>query len=203
VNNEVKAIAIGSSTGGPRPLQHILTGLGADIPGPVFVAQHMPPSFTKSYAASLDKCTALSVVHAEDGMPVFPGVVYVGRGRMHMSLRQTSSGSVHLVLSLEPRAKLYMPSADVLFSSAAKIYGRGLLAVVMTGIGHDGEEGARVVKQLSGSVITQEAKSCAVYGMPRSCVEAGLSDAQLTPEQIRTRLQEVWPSPQSAHRVGA
>lgn len=194
VKPPVTAIAIGSSTGGPRPVQHVLSGLGADIPGPIFLAQHMPPAFTKSYAASLDQSTALSVVHAEDGMPVFPGVVYVGRGRMHMSLRQRLSGAVHLVLSTEPKAKLYMPSADVLFDSAARIYRAGLLAVVMTGMGRDGEEGAGVVKAHGGRVITQEEKSCAVYGMPHACVEAGLSDMQLTPEQLRSHLQEVWPS---------
>jgi len=199
VSTAPHAIAIGSSTGGPRPLQHILEGLGADIPGPIFIAQHMPPAFTKSYAAMLDRVTALSVVHAEEGMPVYPGVVYVGRGRMHMSLRQKLGGGVQLALAAEPSSKLYMPSADVLFESAAKIYQRRLLAIVLTGLGHDGTEGAQAVKAAGGGVITQEEKSCAVYGMPRSCVVAGVSDLQLTPPDIRNHLQTLWPSRTGQH----
>ncbi|MCC7409681.1 MAG: chemotaxis protein CheB, partial [Phycisphaeraceae bacterium] len=142
---------------------------------------------------SLDQMSALSVVHAEDGMPIFPGVVYVARGQQHMRI----VGSRHapkIQISQEPQALLFKPSADELLRSTAQVYGRATLAVVLSGIGRDGSEGARAVRAAGGMILTQAAETCAVYGMPKTCVELGLSDAALEPVGIRQVIHQLSPS---------
>lgn len=187
------AVAIGSSTGGPKLVVSILSGLPADLPFPLFIAQHLPPTFTPSFAAHLAQASPLTVVHAEDGMPVYPGTVYVGQGHKHMRVVQRLGQRPRIVISPEPRELVFMPSVDELFRSCATVYAREVLAVVLTGIGRDGTEGARAVKQAGGVVLSQNAETCAVYGMPRSCAEAGLSDAVLDPDDIRRAILQLSP----------
>lgn len=191
--NRFSAVAIGSSTGGPRVLEQIIASLPADLPVPIFIAQHMPPRFTESFSVSLDQMSALSVVHAEDGMPIFPGVVYVARGQQHMRI-VGSRHATKIQISQEPRALLFKPSADELLRSTAQVYGRATLAVVLSGIGRDGSEGARAVRAVGGMILTQAAETCAVYGMPKTCVELGLSDAALEPTGIRQVIHQLSPS---------
>ena len=178
------AVAIGSSTGGPGHVETILAGLPADMPCPIFIAQHLPATFTESFARHLDLKSPLTVMHAEDDMPVYPGVVFVGRGRQHIRVRRDYGGQRRIEISPEPVELSYKPAVDELFASCAKIYGPKTLAVVLSGMGHDGTIGARAIHDAGGMVLTQTAATCAVYGMPRSCDEAGLSDASLDSAEI-------------------
>ncbi len=188
-----KAVAIGSSTGGPGLLEEILKGLPADLPLPVFVAQHMPPTFTESFANRLQLSSPLTVVHAQDAMPVLNGTAYIGKGHHHMRVCRTRQAHPNIEVNKEPQELVYKPSADELFRSCAAVYGDGVLAVILSGIGRDGTEGARAVRQAGGMVLTQLGETCAVNGMPRSCVEAGQSDAQLKPDQIRRTILQLSP----------
>ncbi len=190
----IEAVAIGSSTGGPQLVEQMLTRLPADLPFPIFLAQHLPPSFSQTFANFLAHRAALAVFHAEDGMPVLPGTVYVGVGHQHLRLRR-APGTARPVLEVSPQPQTlpYKPAADELFRSAADIYGRHTLVIVLSGIGRDGTEGARAVRAAGGLVISQDAATCAVYGMPRSCFEAGLCDAVLDPESIRQTILQLSP----------
>lgn len=188
-----KAVAIASSTGGPSLVDQIVSGLPADLPVPIFIAQHMPPAFTKSFSARLDLNSPLTVVHAQEGMSVYAGTVYMGRGQCHLRVRGLNQRLVKIEVSEEPKKLAFKPSADELFRSCAHVYGSELLTVVMTGIGRDGTQGAADVREAGGVILTQTKSTCAVYGMPRSCVEAGLSDAQLNPDQIRRTILQLSP----------
>lgn len=185
--------AIGSSTGGPGLLRHIINGLPADISFPILIAQHLPPTFTLQLSQQLANESALMVVHAQDGMEVLPGVVYVAPGRMHMRVKKNHIGKTVIEINDLPAGLFFKPSVDELFTSVATRYGRKSLGIIMTGIGHDGTLGATAIKQQGGIIVTQTQASCSVYGMPRSCDEAGLSDASLDPEGIRCLLQQFSP----------
>lgn len=194
VPSQTRAVAIGSSTGGPNLVQKIIAGLPADLPVPVLIAQHLPPSFTRDLALSMDQRSALTVVEAEDGQPVFPGTVYIGRGRMHMRVTKGLGQRAYIQISDQPTELLFKPSVDELFRSCAKAYGQGTLGIVMTGIGSDGTLGAREIVDAGGKIFTQTKDSCAVYGMPRACDEAGLSSGHLDPEGIRQLIHTLSPS---------
>lgn len=185
-------VAIGSSTGGPGLVESIVAGLPADIRVPIIVAQHMPPSFTESFARTLAQSSPLAVFHAEDGLPVVPGTVYVGRGHNHVRVVRQRQG-VRLEVNALPTERVYRPSADELFASCAKVYGGKVLGIVMTGIGQDGVVGAQAVVNAGGMVVTQAKSTCVVYGMPRACDEAGLSSANLNPEEIRRTILQLSP----------
>lgn len=196
--NRFKAVAIGSSTGAPNLVQQIIAGLPADMPVPIFIAQHLPPKFTHDMAITMDQRSALTVVEAEDGMPVFPGTVYLGRGRMHMRIVKSKDKRNTVQISDQPANLAYKPSVDELFDSCAEVYGRSVLGIVMTGIGRDGTLGATRIVKAGGVIVTQDKATCAVYGMPRSCDDAGLSSASLDPEGIRQTIHTLSPSYSSA-----
>ena len=185
-------VAIGASTGAPALVQKMLAGLPADLPVSILVAQHMPPMFTESFARAIALESPLAVYHAEQGMAVVPGTVYIGRGRQHLRL-SGSRGAARLVVSEEPKELPYKPSADELFRSCVRLYGRKVLAIVMSGIGRDGASGAREVRDAGGVVLTQSEATCAVYGMPRACDREGLSTACLSPEELRLALLQLSP----------
>ncbi len=188
-----EVVAIASSTGGPPVVEGLLASLPADLSVPILIGQHLPPAFTKTFAAALDKVGALTVVEAEDGMPLLPGSAYLGRGRQHLRVRRNRLGRAEVEVSPEPSGYPYKPSANELFSSCARVFGAATLAVVLTGLGRDGEIGARAVKAAGGVVVTQHASTCVIYGMPKACVESGLSDAQLTPAEIAAALLRLSP----------
>jgi len=177
-----RLIAIGISTGGPAALQEVIPTLPGNLHVPVVVVQHMPPHFTKSLAARLDGMSQLEVVEAEDGMAVEAGRVIIARGGRHLTFRTAMNQTV--LTTPEMPETLHRPSVDVMFESASKVYRGRVLATVMTGMGHDGREGARAIKKMGGKVIAQDASSCVVNGMPRSIVEANLADAVLPLDQI-------------------
>lgn len=188
-----EAVAIGSSTGGPGLLNSIAKGLPADLPFPIFIAQHLPPSFTQLLAQQMAASSPLAVVHAQHDMQVLPGVIYLAPGRRHMRVKRGLGRKVYIDISDQPAELFYKPSVDELFTSVAAIYGRRTLGVIMTGIGQDGTRGASAICKAGGVVVTQSEKTCSVYGMPRSCDEAGLSQAQLDPSDICKLIRQFSP----------
>ena len=152
--NRFKAVAIGSSTGGPNLVQRMIAGLPADMPAPILIAQHLPPKFTHDLAITMDRQSPLTVVQAENGQPVFPGTVYLGPGRMHMRVIKGPDNRPTIRVSDQPTDLLYKPSVDELFDSCAQVYHSHVLGIVMTGIGRDGTLGAARVVKAGGVILT-------------------------------------------------
>jgi two-component system chemotaxis response regulator CheB len=180
-------VAIGVSTGGPEALARLLPQLPADLAAPVVLVQHMPPIFTKSLAESLAKKSRLRIVEASEGEEVRRGTVYIAPGGRHMVVRRRDGAEVGVVIGLNdgPPENSCRPAVDVLFRSVASVYGeRGVLAVVLTGMGSDGCAGVRACKRASCFCITQSVESCVVYGMPRAVDEAGLADLSVPLDRI-------------------
>jgi two-component system chemotaxis response regulator CheB len=177
------AIVIGTSTGGPRALEVVLGALPNDLGVPVVVVQHMPPLFTRKLAASLDERCGLTVREAEDGVRLKAGVVWLAPGDFHVELRR-EAGAIRLALHQGEKENACRPALDPLFRSAAKAYGPGTLAVVMTGMGIDGTAGARAIRAAGGQVIAQDRASSVVWSMPASVADAGLADAVLPLSRI-------------------
>lgn len=171
------AVVIGVSTGGPQALRFLIPQLPANFPIPIAMVLHMPVGFTALYAERLDEICGVTVKEAAHGDELKPGLSLLAPAGQHLLLRRTASGAVVAHLSRHPTELLHRPSVDVLFQSAAEVYGGRLLAVVMTGMGDDGKKGCAWIKAEGGTVLTEAEQSCVIYGMPRSVAEAGLSDA--------------------------
>jgi two-component system chemotaxis response regulator CheB len=167
-----KVIAVGISTGGPNAIQYLLSQLPADFPGVILLVQHMPEGFTEMFARRLDECSALEVKEAQSGDVLAAGRVLVCPGNRHMRARRTPLGDV-VVLSDDPRVNGHRPSVDVLFRSVAEEFGAKAVAVLMTGMGDDGADAMKAVKDAGGMTIAQSPDSCTVYGMPRAAIERG------------------------------
>ena len=180
----VEIVVIGVSTGGPSALEVMLPKLAEDFPVPVMIVQHMPKLFTGELAGRLDRICALRVREAYEGAEVLPGTIWLAPGDAHMEVVETAighappGGRAHIArVHLHQQRSLNhcKPSVDYLFCSAAKLYGAGTLALVMTGMGSDGLNGARCVHEAGGVVLTQNAATSAVWGMPGRVFEAGLA----------------------------
>ncbi|MCQ4256737.1 protein-glutamate methylesterase/protein-glutamine glutaminase [Stutzerimonas stutzeri] len=181
-----KLVAIGTSTGGPVALQRVLTQLPGNFPAPIVLIQHMPAAFTKAFAERLDKLCKISVKEAEDGDLLRPGLALLAPGGKQMMV--DGRGAVR-ILPGDERLN-YRPCVDVTFGSAAKAFGDKVLAVVLTGMGADGREGARMLKQSGSQVWAQDEASCVIYGMPMAVVKANLSDAVYGLDDIGRHLSE-------------
>lgn len=179
----VEALVIGVSTGGPNALADMLPGLPADFPVPVLIVQHMPPVFTEMLAKRLDALTPLSVREAQGGEVLRAGDVWIAPGGRHLSVRR-EAGEVRLWTHDEPPVNSCRPAVDVLFSAAAKVWGDGLLSVVMTGMGADGFQGVKEIAAVGGQVLAQDQASSVVWGMPRFVAESGLADAVVPLDQL-------------------
>jgi two-component system chemotaxis response regulator CheB len=156
-------------------VQKILTALPGDFPAPIIIAQHMPASFTKPFAARLDSMCLIQVKEAEDGEKVHDGVAYVAPGGRHMRISvKLANRTLHI--SDEPKTAFYMPSANELIGSAGEALGRRALGVMLTGMGSDGIEGTKILKANGGKMLAQSEATCVVYGMPKAVVDAGLAD---------------------------
>lgn len=166
-------VVVAASTGGPRALAEVVPALPGDLPAAVLVAQHLPAGFTASLAARLDRASALRVSEAHDGVVPREGNVYVAPGGRHTRVAGTSAQPFLTTHPVVPESGAIVPSADILFSSAAAVYGNDVTAVVLTGMGRDGTDGVRDVRAAAGFAIVQDRDSSAIYGMPR----AALSDA--------------------------
>jgi two-component system chemotaxis response regulator CheB len=183
-----RIVVIGASTGGPQALTRLLTELPADFPLPLAIALHMPPGYTEALAARLDRTCAISVAEASEGLELRPGLAVVARAGMHLKL-VAGRDAVTARLDVSPITKPHRPSVDVLFETAAAVYGAGTLGVVLTGMGDDGLEGARAIRGAGGVVLTEDEASCVVYGMPRSVQEAGLSSLVVSLERMAAAIQ--------------
>ena len=181
-----KLVAIGTSTGGPVALQRVLTQLPANFPAPIVLVQHMPAAFTKAFAERLDKLCRITVKEAEDGDILRPGLALLAPGGKQMMV--DGRGAIK-ILPGDERLN-YKPCVDITFGSAAKSYGDKVLAVVLTGMGADGREGARLLKQGGSAIWAQDEASCVIYGMPMAIVKADLADAVYSLDDIGKHLVE-------------
>lgn len=169
-----RALVIGSSTGGPEALSKVITGLTEPLPVPALIVQHMPPLFTAQLAARLDRIGPNRVVEATGGEELKPATVYIAPGDFHMEVVGARGGAV-TKLSQGPAVNFCRPAVDVLFRSAVTVFGSELLAVVLTGMGSDGREGAREIVAAGGKVIAQDEATSVVWGMPGAVASAGLA----------------------------
>jgi len=172
----VDAVVLGISTGGPQALTQLIPRLPKDFPVPMAIVLHMPVGYTALFAARLNEISALEVIEASEGDEMLPGRVLVAPAGRHLTFMRLQDGRVVSHLDLRPLDTLHRPAVDVLFRSAAEIYGKRLLGVVMTGMGNDGTAGCAWIKAQGGMVIAEAEESCVVYGMPRSVIEAGMAD---------------------------
>ena len=183
-----RMILIGASTGGPIAVQQILTGLPGSFPLPVVVLQHMPAAFTATFAARLDKLARIRIKEAEDGEPLCPGIAYVAPGGMQFEIRREGDDALAKVVNPPPNVN-YKPSIDKAFQSAADLFPGEALAVVLTGMGRDGCEGAKLLKHRGSTVWAQDEASSVIYGMPKAIANAGVADQIMSLRQIAGSLQ--------------
>lgn len=172
-----RVLVIGTSTGGPQALTHLLSALPGDFPLPIAAVVHIPPGYTTALAQRLNQISALSVVEAYDGLELRPGQAVIARAGMHLRLDRVGERAFAR-LDLNPIMLPHRPSVDVLFESAAAGFRAGTVGVVLTGMGDDGLLGARAIRGTGGKVLTEAESTCVVYGMPRCVREAGLSDGE-------------------------
>ena len=168
-------VVIGSSTGGPPALQNIFSAIQHEIPVAFAVAQHMPPDFTRAFAERLNRFSALTIREAVNGDPVKPGEVLIAPGGKNLEFFP-KCGEVVAKVSEPKGHQRYLPSVDILFASAAPIFGRRLLGVVLTGMGNDGAMGVHAVKTNGGTAFAEAEESCVVFGMPKEAIATGLVD---------------------------
>jgi two-component system, chemotaxis family, protein-glutamate methylesterase/glutaminase len=183
-------VVIGISTGGPQALRLFIPRLPAELAVPVAIVLHMPVGYTELYARKLNEQSALTVLEAQGGEVLAAGNVYIAPAGRHLTLRRNSAAQVVTYLDVRPLDTPYRPSVDSLFHSAADVYGARVLGIVMTGMGSDGREGAAWIKARGGVVLTESEASCVVYGMPRSIVEAGLSDGEVSLDRMADAVLE-------------
>ncbi|NQU60035.1 MAG: chemotaxis-specific protein-glutamate methyltransferase CheB [Rhodospirillales bacterium] len=176
-------LVIASSTGGPNALTEVFKGLEASITVPIFIAQHMPPAFTASLAKTISTKSGRPGAEGEDGEIVQNGRFYIAPGDKHMVVEKDGD-DVRIRINQDPPENYCRPSADPLFRSIAEIYGAKTLATVLTGMGNDGEKGAKLITEAGGTVIAQDEETCVVWGMPRAVAVAGLCSAVLPLGQI-------------------
>jgi two-component system chemotaxis response regulator CheB len=180
-------IVVGTSTGGPRALRQILSELPSDLPAALVMVQHMPPSFTNALAQRLDESSPLTVKEAENGDRLARGLALLAPGNFHLEL----DGRRRVSLNQKPRRNGVRPAVDVSMESAVEHYGSAVIGVVLTGMGSDGTTGAHSIKAAGGQVIAEHESTTAVYGMPRSVIEAGLVDRVVPLPQVAPTLIEL------------
>jgi two-component system chemotaxis response regulator CheB len=190
--SRIEALCIGVSTGGPAALMEIFEAWKAPLSVPIFIVQHMPPKFTELLASRLTSVGVIPVVEAQHGQEAFPGKAYIAPGGKHLELRK-SGAKVVMMLNEDPPENSCRPAVDVLFRSAAKIYGSHLLALVLTGMGYDGLKGAVDIVNAHGSVLVQDEQTSVIWGMPGAIANANLAEKILPlgdiPNEIIFRTQ--------------
>ncbi|EIK45955.1 chemotaxis response regulator [Cellvibrio sp. BR] len=186
LKNKPKLLVIGASTGGPVALAEVLMALPANFPLPIVLVQHMPENFTKAFAERLNKQCHIRVREAVDGDQLQPGLALLAPGGKQLMLDKRNGGSVR-ILPDDERVN-YKPSLDITFGSAANNYADKVLGVVLTGMGSDGCNGARLLKDAGSSLWSQDEASCVIYGMPMAVARAGLTDKVLSLKDIGPRL---------------
>lgn len=186
----IDLVVIASSTGGPSAVEEVCQALGPEFTKPILIVQHMPPDFTDIFARFLGKKSGMSVKEAEEGDGILNGRVLVAPGGYHMVVEPDS---LEITLTTTPPVNGVRPAADVMFQSVARAYaGKRVLAVILTGMGGDGTDGVRALKETCQCYcITQSRETCVIYGMPRSVYEAGLSDEVVDLKDIGRRILEI------------
>lgn len=182
-------VGIGTSTGGPVALQRVLTALPASFPAPIVLIQHMPASFTPAFAERLNKLCKIEVRQAEDGDLLKPGLALLAPGGKQMMIENRGGQARARILPGDERLN-YKPCVDVTFGSLARSFPGKTLGVILTGMGADGKDGCRMMKQSGSDVWSQDEKSSVIYGMPMAVAKAGLSDEILALDDIGPRLVE-------------
>jgi two-component system chemotaxis response regulator CheB len=182
-------VVIGISTGGPQALKQLIPSLPRECPVPIAMVMHMPLGYTEMYARKLDEMSPLRVVEAHEGTPVEPGTALLAPAGRHLTFRRHDA-QVRAHLDVLPLDTPHRPSVDALFHSAADVFGSRVLGIVMTGMGSDGREGSAWIKARGGCILTETESTCVVYGMPRSVVEAGLSDAEVPLDRMAQAIME-------------
>ncbi len=183
--SKAEIIAIGISTGGPNALAKMLPMIPRDIGVPIVIVQHMPPMFTQSLANSLSAKCAVEVREARQGEPIVPNTVFIAPGGKQMKIVAGADGKSRVIkITDDPPENSCKPSVDYLFRSVAHHYVGRATAVIMTGMGSDGTDGLKLMKQNGATIIAQNEATCVVYGMPREAAETGLADAVLPLNQI-------------------
>ena len=175
VSRATRVVVVASSTGGPRALAAIVPQLPRGLAAAVLVVQHMPAGFTKSLAQRLDTISPIRIDEAEDGEPVVHGRVYIAPGGFHMTVRDDGDGPV-IALDTSPSLWGVRPAADLLFRSAAEVFGASTVAVVLTGMGRDGAEGTRVVREAGGRALIQDRDTATIFGMPQAALQCAGAD---------------------------
>ncbi|RJQ55772.1 MAG: chemotaxis response regulator protein-glutamate methylesterase [Nitrospiraceae bacterium] len=183
-HRRINIVAIGSSTGGPKALQNILTRLPKDFPVPILIAQHMPQSFTGPFAERLNQLSSIEVKEAEQGEVIKRGIAYIAPGGGHMSIVKKKITETIISISGNKGEYIYKPSVDVLMLSVVECFSGHVLGVILTGIGNDGLKGMREIKNNGGRTIAEDEESCVVYGMPKVVVEAGIADKVVPVDEI-------------------
>ncbi|HEV7279037.1 MAG TPA: CheB methylesterase domain-containing protein [Pirellulaceae bacterium] len=173
--SRIEIVAIGASTGGPNALAEVFAALPADLPVPIVVVQHMPPMFTQLLAERLDRSSKVPTVEARTGMVLTPGKATIAPGDFHLTVEMLQGRAVARVQQ-DPHENGCRPAVDPLLRSIARTYGPGCLAVVMTGMGHDGLKGCEAIRNAGGQTVVQDEATSVVWGMPGSVARAGLAD---------------------------
>ncbi len=181
---------IASSTGGPLTLMKIVPKISATLPSATLIVQHMPPLFTKTLAERLDRFSQIVIKEAENGDTILSGHGYVAPGDYHMLVR-IKRGKPIIELDKGPKVHGVRPAADITMKSVAKVWGPATVAVVLTGMGCDGTEGAREIKKAGGYVIAQDEQTSIVWGMPKSVIEQGLVDEVLPMDEIGDKINHI------------
>jgi two-component system, chemotaxis family, protein-glutamate methylesterase/glutaminase len=188
--SEVRAIAIGISTGGPTTISTFLPGLPADLPAAIFLVQHMPAAFIPTYVSRLQKECAIEVVEAETGASVQAGCCYVAGNNLHLCPYRKRSGEVVLRRPSQPKT-LFVPAVGVMMDSVLSIYGARTIGVLMTGIGDDGADQMVRIRQAGGVTIAESEESCVVFGMPYQAITRGGAEIVLPSWEIANRLVRI------------
>lgn len=183
LSQPIEALLIGSSTGGPAALEEVLPKLPGNLFVPILLVQHMPPTFTTVLAERLDKLCPFPVHEAAEGMKVEPGHCYLAAGGYHMRLARGENG-IHLTLDEGPKVKSCRPSVDVMFDSAAEVYGNRVMATVLTGMGDDGLDACTRLAQHNVDIVAQDEESSVVWGMPGAIARAGIATRILPLSEI-------------------
>lgn len=185
---KIAFIAIGASTGGPRAVQEVLSHLPGDLTTPFVVAVHMPKAFTNAFAERLNSLCKLPVKEAEAGEPVKSGQIYLTPGGIQTRLKRKGLTDFYLEISDEPRNSIYKPCVDITLTSVAECYPGRSMGIILTGMGHDGREGMRRIKEKGGKTLAQSEETCTVYGMPKAVVDAGLADKVIPLDKIAAEI---------------
>jgi two-component system, chemotaxis family, protein-glutamate methylesterase/glutaminase len=185
-----EVVAIGSSTGGPPALQKILSQLPEELPFAVLISQHMPAGFTKTFAERLNRMFPFDVREASDGEPVKPNTVFIAPGGFNMVPIQMRD---QVIIRLKPPSKddKYVPSVNAMLTSVARVYGNRAMAVILTGMGNDGSQGVRRIKEAGGGIIAEAEESSVVFGMPREAIATGVVDKVAHLDQMAAKIMDL------------